>query len=225
MACNCCLKGTGAFAWPLAVGVGVAVALVVAAGQSGKQTSSPARAAPPVVAPAVEKPVADDSTYVLGFKMKDIDGAEQDLAQYRGKVVLIVNVASKCGYTPQYEGLQKLYESRKDAGLIILGFPANNFGGQEPGTGKEIKEFCTSKFHVSFPMFEKVSVKGDDVCPLYKKLAAATLSGSALGEPKWNFTKYLVDRSGHVVAKFDSKVKPDAPELTGKIDELLKAKP
>jgi len=171
--------------------------------------------------PAVKSESADAS-YVLGFTLKDIDGKDQDLAQYKGKVVLMVNVASQCGYTPQYEGLQKLYASKKDSGLVILGFPANNFGSQEPGTNAEIKKFCSSKYSVTFPMFEKISVKGDDTHPLYKKLAEQPKPVG--GEPGWNFTKFLVDKSGHVVARYDSKVKPDAKELTAKIDELLAAK-
>ena len=157
----------------------------------------------------------------LGFKVKDIDGKEQDLSQYKGKVVLIVNVASRCGYTPQYAGLEKLYEGKKGQGFVILGFPSNDFGKQEPGDSAEIKSFCTSKFGVTFPMFEKIGVtakSSDGQSPLYKKLA------SLGGEPKWNFSKYLVDRSGNYVQSFESKVKPDDAELTRQIDALLAGK-
>jgi len=156
--------------------------------------------------------------YVLNHTMKRIDGTEESLKKYEGQVVLMVNVASKCGNTKQYTGLQKLYTDKKDAGLVILGFPANNFMGQEPGTNKDIAEFCTSKYSVTFPMFEKISVKGDDVHPLYKQLT------TAFQEPDWNFAKYLVDRKGNVVAFYKAGTKPDNKELLAKIDELLAAK-
>jgi glutathione peroxidase len=164
----------------------------------------------------------DDPAQVLSFTMNRLDGKTQNLADYRGKVVLMVNVASKCGYTPQYEGLQKLYETYKDQGLVILGFPANNFRSQEPGTDKEIAEFCTQNYGVQFPMFSKISVKGADQHPLYKKLTSRPAPIG--GEVKWNFQKYLVDRSGHVVVEFDSPVKPMGEKLTSKIEELLKKK-
>ena len=183
--------------------------------------ATPAAPTAPEVKPAVPKAEKPDP-YVLGFTMKDIDGKDVDLAQYKGKVVLIVNVASKCGYTPQYEGLQKLYDAKKDAGLVILGFPANNFGSQEPGSDSEIKQFCTSKYNVTFPMFAKISVKGADQHPLYKKLSAQP--DPAGGAPGWNFTKYLVDRSGNAVQKFMDRIKPDDSVLTAKIDLLLGAK-
>lgn len=169
---------------------------------------------------------SDDPAYVLGFTMKRIDGKAEDLASYRGKVVVIVNVASRCGYTPQYEGLEKLYREKKDQGLVILGFPANNFGSQEPGTNAEIARFCTEKFAVTFPMFEKISVKGEDQHPLYKRLSSQPAPIG--GDPKWNFTKFVVDRDGKVVARFDAdskQAKPPAlePEFLRKIDELLGA--
>lgn len=203
----------------LLLGLGVSID----AGQPAAQPA-PKPDPKPQPAPAATQPKSDQKAdaQVLGFKMKDIDGKEQDLAQYKGKVVLMVNVASKCGYTKQYAGLESLYESRKDKGLVVLGFPANNFGGQEPGTEKEIKEFCTGTYKVTFPMFSKISVKGDDQCALYKKLASQPAPVG--GEPKWNFTKFLIDRSGNVVARFDSKVDPQSEELTKKIDELLAAK-
>ena len=166
----------------------------------------------------------DDPAYALGFKMKKIDGVEQDLSEYKGKVVLIVNVASKCGCTPQYQGLESLHKAKKDLGLVILGFPANNFGGQEPGSNSEIAEFCTGKFGVTFPMFEKISVKGEDAHPLYKKLASQPAPIG--GEPKWNFTKFILDKEGKVVARYDAVGKVARtgevePEVLKKIDELL----
>jgi glutathione peroxidase len=166
---------------------------------------------------------AKDPAYVLGFTVKRIDGTPEPLSDYRGKVVLIVNTASKCGYTPQYAGLQKLYEDEKDRGFVILGFPANNFGKQEPGSNDEIKEFCTSKFHVTFPMFEKVDVKGETASPLYKRLAAQP--SPIGGEPKWNFTKFLVDRSGRVVARYEPSTTPEDKALRARIDALLAEKP
>lgn len=162
------------------------------------------------------------SAYVLGHTLKDIDGKEQDLSQYKGKVVLMVNVASKCGYTPQYKGLEALYQSRKDKGLVILGFPANEFGGQEPGDASVIKQTCFEKYHVSFPMFDKIAVKGKDQHPLYKQLASQPAPVG--GDPKWNFTKFLVDRSGNVVARFEPATTPEDSKLAAKIDELLAAK-
>ncbi|MFN0012495.1 MAG: glutathione peroxidase [Phycisphaerales bacterium] len=170
-----------------------------------------------------EAAAAADDRYVLGFKMKSIDDKDVDLAaQFKGKVVMVVNVASRCGFTGQYEGLEKLYQERKDKGLVILGFPANNFGGQEPGSNEEIAKFCQSKYNVTFPMFAKISVKGDDQHPLYKKIAAQPAPVG--GEPKWNFTKFLVDRAGNVVARFDSSVRPNDKDMLAKIDELLAAK-
>jgi glutathione peroxidase len=153
----------------------------------------------------------------LDFKVKDIDDKDYDLAQLKGKVVLIVNVASKCGYTPQYAGLEKLYESKKDQGFVIVGFPANNFKSQEPGSNEEIKTFCTSKYNVTFPMMSKISVKGDDQHPLYKMLT------SEKGQVTWNFNKFLVGRDGKLIEHFDSKVKPDDSKLTDSIDKALAA--
>jgi glutathione peroxidase len=166
-----------------------------------------------------EQDVTKDPAYVLGHAMKLIDGTDQDLGAYKGKVVVFVNVASKCGYTPQYEGLEKLYREKKDSGLVILGFPANNFGGQEPGTNAEVAEFCKSSYGVTFPMFEKISVKGEDQHPLYRQLAAQPEPIG--GDPKWNFTKFVADKSGRVAARFDSKAKPDDKDFIARIDELL----
>lgn len=169
--------------------------------------------------PSAEKGPAN----VLDFTMNQIDGTPRNLADFKGKVVLIVNVASQCGYTPQYAGLQELYQSKKDAGLVVLGFPANNFGHQEPGSNAEIASFCTSKFGVSFPMFEKIDVAGPQQHPLYKRLCSQPAPIG--GDPKWNFTKFLVDRRGNVVARYESKVSPSDPALIAKIDELIKAAP
>ncbi len=150
-----------------------------------------------------------------------ISGEAVDLSAYRGKVVLIVNVASKCGFTKQYAGLEELYRSKKEKGFVILGFPANNFGGQEPGTNKEILNFCTTKFDVTFPMMAKVSVKGEDKHPLFKFL---TEESNLPGEIEWNFSKFLLDRDGKLVARYKSAITPDNAELVGKIDELLAKK-
>src|SRR5690349_9172664 len=145
---------------------------------------------------------------IYDYTLKTIDGAPAPLSAYKGKVVLLVNVASKCGYTPQYAGLEKLYEKYKDKGFVIIGVPANNFGGQEPGTDEEIKTFCSRNYNVTFPMMSKVSVKGDDIVPLYGYLTENTG-----GDVKWNFTKFLVDKNGKIVNRFESKVTPDSPEM------------
>ena len=150
------------------------------------------------------------------FTLNSIDGKPAPLSAYQGKVVLIVNVASRCGFTPQYAGLEALYEKYKDRGFAILGFPANNFGSQEPGTNEEIKTFCSSKYNVTFPMYSKISVKGDDKAPLYQFLTATG------GEIQWNFTKFLVDKSGKVVARFEPKVTPESPEVAEAIEKALR---
>ena len=172
----------------------------------------------------IDNRVEAASSSVLDFKVRDIDGKDVKLKKYKGDVLLVVNVASKCGYTPQYEGLQATYAKYKDKGLVILGFPANNFGGQEPGTAEEIKEFCSSKYKVTFPLFAKISVKGDDQDPLYSFLTKPETNPESAGDIKWNFTKFLVDRSGKVVARFEPKVKPDGPEVTAAIEKYLAAK-
>src|SRR6202140_3574666 len=144
------------------------------------------------------------------FTMPAINGAPTSLAGFKGKVVLVVNVASQCGYTPQYEGLQALYTKYKDQGFVIAGFPANNFGGQEPGTNAEIGAFCKSKFGVTFPMYSKISVAGKDKAPLYQFLTDKGANPKTGGEIQWNFTKFLVDRNGKVLARFDSPVEPES---------------
>jgi glutathione peroxidase len=159
---------------------------------------------------------------VYDFKMDTIDGKPESLAAYKGKVVLIVNVASKCGYTPQYAGLESLYEKYKAQGFVILGFPANNFMSQEPGTNAEIKTFCTNKYNVSFPMFSKISVKGSDTAPLYQYLTTKAGASALHGDIKWNFTKFLVGRDGKVVARFEPDVTPESSELTGAVQSALK---
>lgn len=153
---------------------------------------------------------------IYEFTLKTIDGAPAPLSQYQGKVVLIVNVASRCGYTPQYAGLEKLYRKYKDRGFVILGVPANNFGGQEPGTEAEIREFCKRNYDVTFPMMSKVSVKGADMVPLYRYLTSATG-----GDVQWNFTKFLVGKDGRVIARFEPNVAPDSPELIAAIEKAL----
>lgn len=163
--------------------------------------------------PAEER--AMDKRLVLGYTMSDIDGESVDLGTYTGKVVLMVNTASECGLTPQYAGLEKLYRAHKDAGFVILGFPANNFGAQEPGSDKDIHAFCTETYDVTFPMFSKISVTGDDAHPLYQQLTSLSEA------PNWNFTKYLVDREGHFVARFEPQTTPDDVSLGAKIELLL----
>ena len=158
---------------------------------------------------------------IYGFTLNSIDGKPAPLADYKGKVVLIVNVASQCGYTPQYSALEAIYEKYKDQGFVIVGFPANNFGAQEPGTNKEIKTFCSRKYNVTFPLYSKVSVKGDDQTPLYQYLTKQT-DPSIAGEIKWNFTKFLVDRNGHVVQRFESAVTPDSKGVVSAVEKQLK---
>ena len=160
---------------------------------------------------------------IYDFTMNSIDGKPTPLADYKGKVVLIVNVASRCGFTPQYTALEAIYEKYKDQGFVITGFPANNFGSQEPGTNSEIKTFCQSKYSVTFPMFSKVSVKGADTTPLYQYLTT-TANPALAGGIKWNFTKFLVDRNGKVVKRFEPDVTPDSPQVTAAIEEALKQK-
>ncbi len=169
---------------------------------------------------------AESATSPLDFTVKSIDGADVPLSKYKGRVVLIVNVASKCGMTPQYKQLQELHAKYAEKGLSILAFPANNFGSQEPGTNAEIKEFCGSKYGVGFDLFEKVSVKGDDCCDLYKFLTSPEKNGE-FGKPiEWNFTKFLVDANGKVIARYGPRTKPDAADVVAAIEKALaEAKP
>jgi glutathione peroxidase len=159
---------------------------------------------------------------VYDFTLNSIDGHDAPLAAYKGKVLLLVNVASKCGFTPQYAALESVYEKYKDRGLVILGFPANNFGSQEPGTNAEIKAFCSRTYHVSFPMYAKISVLGDDKAPLYRFLTDKSAHPKTGGEIRWNFTKFLVDRNGKIAARFEPPVKPDSPEMTAAIENALR---
>ena len=153
--------------------------------------------------------------------IKDIHGKDTSLNAYKGQVLLIVNVASKCGFTPQYKGLEALFEKYKDKGLVVLGFPCNQFGSQEPGTDEEIQQFCTSKFGVTFPMFDKIEVNGANRHPLYSGLATAP---GFPGKITWNFNKFLIGRDGSIIKWYDSKVTPDSAELTQAIDAALAAK-
>ncbi len=188
------------FAAALAVAVGASVLFLSGALATGSQAPSKASAG---------------SLYTL--KTTTLEGEPADLSAYAGKVALVVNVASKCGLTPQYEGLQTLYQERAADGLVVLGFPSNDFMGQEPGTPEEIRTFCDTKYNVTFPLFAKVKVKGDDKADIY-----AFLTDGGLEEPSWNFTKYLVGRDGKVIARFGPKTKPDDKELVAAIVQALK---
>lgn len=165
-----------------------------------------------------------DVSSIYDFKMKNIDGVETKLQTYKGKVILIVNTASKCGLTPQYEGLQKIYDKYKEQGFVILGFPANNFLGQEPGTEEEIKEFCTLNYKVTFPMFSKISVKGTDQHPLYTYLTNEKSNPSFSGDITWNFEKFLIGKDGKTLARFSPKTKPDDSSVTEAIEKALNTK-
>ncbi len=159
---------------------------------------------------------------IYDFTMNSIVGQPVPLAQYKGKVVMLVNVASKCGYTPQYKGLEALYKKYEGKGLVILGFPANNFGSQEPGTNAEIQSFCSRNYSVTFPMFSKISVKGSDQAPLYQLLTDKETDPAFSGEIGWNFTKFLVDRNGKIVARFDSAVEPESSEVRNAVEAALR---
>ena len=184
------------------------------AGKPGDGNKPPAKAAV----------TADTATSPLDFTMTDIDGKEVPLSKYKAQVLLIVNVASKCGFTPQYAQLQQLSEKYGDRGLRIAAFPANNFGGQEPGSNGEIKTFCEKTYGVTFDMFSKISVKGDDQAELYKFLTSEKKDPGHAGQIQWNFTKFLVDRDGKVIGRFEPKVKPDASDVTEAIEKALGAK-
>jgi glutathione peroxidase len=163
--------------------------------------------------------MAFGASSVYDFTLTSIDGALTPLAAFKGKVVLLVNVASKCGFTPQYAGLEKLYEKYKDKGFVIVGIPANNFGSQEPGSNEEIKTFCSRNYNVTFPMMSKVSVKGADQAPLYQFLTAA--GSKTGGDVKWNFTKFLVDKKGNVINRFESGVTPESEDLVRAVEAAL----
>jgi glutathione peroxidase len=159
---------------------------------------------------------------IYGFTMKDIDGNDVSLSKYKGKVVVIVNVASKCGLTPQYEELQKFYEKYQSRGVVVLGFPANNFLGQEPGSNSEIKSFCTSKYGVTFDMFSKISVKGKDMHPLYSYLTDKSVNGKLDAPVSWNFQKFVVGKDGTVVQSFNPRTSVTDPEFIQLIENLIK---
>ena len=165
---------------------------------------------------------AAETNSIYDINLKDIDGRDTTLAAYKGKTVLIVNVASRCGYTKQYTGLQAIHEKYKDKGFVVLGFPCNQFGGQEPGTNEEIKKFCSSKFNVTFPLFDKIEVNGEHRHPLYVKLAGK--DSAFPGDIKWNFNKFLIGKDGKIVGRFESQVTPDSEDLTKAIAAAIAAK-
>ncbi len=166
-------------------------------------------------------PAAEKASPVLDHKVKTIKGEEVDLTKYQGKVLLVVNVASKCGATPQYEQLESLSDKYKDKGLAVLGFPCNQFGGQEPGTEEDIVKFCKAKYNVSFDMFAKIDVNGPDASPVYKTLTSKETDPKFAGDIKWNFEKFLIGRNGEIVARFPTGTKPDAPEVVKAIETEL----
>ena len=182
------------------------------------QVVATATAVPAPVALPSPTPSANTMTgSVYDFTLDTIDGTAKPLSDFRGKVLLLVNVASECGYTPQYQGLQKLHTTYEARGFSVVGFPSNDFGGQEPGSNKDIKEFCSTKFHVTFPMFAKIPVKGPTKNPLYAMLVQTPPAG----EVKWNFNKFLVGKDGKVIARFDSDVTPESPALAAAIEKAL----
>jgi glutathione peroxidase len=158
---------------------------------------------------------------IYDYTLDSIDGKSTPLSSFKGKVVLLVNVASRCGYTPQYTGLETLYEKNKDKGFVIVGVPANNFMGQEPGTNQEIQTFCKSKYDVQFPIMSKLSVKGSDKTPLYQYLTSPEQNPKTGGEIKWNFTKFLIGRDGQILARFEPAVTPEDPALTSAVSSAL----
>jgi glutathione peroxidase len=180
------------------------------------------RAAKTIGAICFMSALAFAASSVHDFTLDSLKGEPMPLASFKGKVMLAVNVASQCGYTPQYEGLQALYMKYKDQGLVVAGFPANNFGGQEPGSNEEIGAFCKSKYGVTFPMFSKISVKGSDIAPLYRYLTDKTANPKTGGDIQWNFTKFLIDRNGKVIQRFEPDVEPLSPELESAVAAALK---
>jgi glutathione peroxidase len=166
--------------------------------------------------------VAARAGSIYDIPLKDINGKDTTLAAYKGKVLLIVNVASHCGYTPQYQGLEAIYKKHSDQGFAVLGFPCNQFGGQEPGTDAEIVQFCTSKYNVTFPLFDKIEVNGANRHPLYVMLAGPT--SPFPGNISWNFNKFLIGKDGKILKRFDSKATPESPEVVQAIEAALAAK-
>ena len=175
---------------------------------------------------AAPQPTPGDAPKTIhSFTMRDIDDSEVALSSYKGKVMLVVNVASKCGFTGQYEGLEKLYETYREQGLVVLGFPANDFLKQEPGTNEEIKQFCTLTYGVTFPMFAKIAVKGKDIHPLYAYLTSPVTNPGHSGAISWNFNKFLVGRDGAILARFGSRTKPDDKDLVAAVEAALAKAP
>lgn len=164
----------------------------------------------------VVAPIPDQDNNIYQFAVQSIDGENIDWSQFKGKKILVVNTASKCGYTPQYKDLEALYQQHKDK-LTIIGFPANNFGGQEPGSNEEIKQFCSTNYSVTFPMASKISVKGDDIAPIYDWLTHKDKNGVLDADVSWNFNKFLLDEKGNLIAHFPSKVKPLDDEIVSKL--------
>jgi glutathione peroxidase len=167
---------------------------------------------------------AADAKSPLDYTLNGIDGKPVDLSKFKGQVVLIVNVASKCGNTPQYKGLEEIYKKYNDKGLTVLGIPANEFGGQEPGSDEQIAEFCKSTYHVDFPLFSKVVVKGAGITPLYKHLTSKDTNPQFAGDVTWNFEKFLIGRNGQVVARFSPKTKPESDEVVKAVETELSKK-
>lgn len=179
--------------------------------------------APPKASGVQNAHFANESKSTLySFKLNDIDGWPIELSRYEGKVLLVVNVASECRFTDQYANLQRLYMKYRDRGLVVLGFPANNFGNQEPGSNAEIKQFTKSQFNIMFPLFSKISVKGDDIHPLYQCLTSPETNGRFAGPITWNFNKFLIDREGTTIARFPSEIDPLDPQITEAIEAALK---
>ena len=195
------------------------VILLGAAMAMSQPTAGAADTAPAASAPA---PAATAAKGVLGFSLTNPDGTAYPLAQHKGKVILLVNTASRCGFTPQYEGLEALYKTYADKGLVVIGQPANQFAGQEPGTNAEILAFCTGKYNVTFPIVGKAVVKGEGIIPLYKYL---TVDGPKPGDIPWNFTKFLIGRNGEVIERFTPNVAPQSPELVKAVEAALAAAP
>ena len=170
-------------------------------------------------------PGAEPAPSIYDFTLKNIEGQDVSLADFKGRVLLVVNVASKCGFTKQYAGLEKLHRTHKDRGFAVLGFPANDFLGQEPGTEAEIRNFCTLNYGVTFPMFSKISVKGKAIHPLYAFLTDEKLHPGAGGKVSWNFNKFLIGRDGAVLAHYGSRTAPDDPDLAAAIESALQVAP
>jgi glutathione peroxidase len=186
-------------------------------GSAAAASASPAADSAATLPPLTQKSIYD-------FTVKDIEGKNLALKKYKGQVLLLVNVASECGNTPQYSGLQKLFLAHKKQGFSILGFPANNFGAQEPGTDQEIRKFCTKEYQITFPLFSKISTAGPDKHPLYRFLTEKATNPEFSGEVSWNFEKFLVDKTGRIVARFEPGVKPDDPKLVETVNKYLESK-